>query len=915
MDLRATVDVDRTEESNLGEVNKETVVLDKQHQAKIEGCVVVNRVPEFDEDFMVLDEPKWKQANEEGHQKDICGTHAFGTDIVALKNSTMSMEMVLDSSPVEAGRKLEVKNEHNEVKKVPKRKRISVDWNVNNDNMEFLKAECQKELDELFDYHKEVCGLKLQLDNGVCHSNNVVIAYLLEESSLPFSMLVEEIYEKLKGRKEITLASVRSALLFVGQRSMYGVSSEDADVLEDVSESCLWCWETRDIKMFPTTLRGILNVRRMARKKIHERISALSTTLSVLTSPEHKDDYGNDLMKASIKLGKALNKQGIYSFVERLTQKNCAGMAEKEARLQEKELIKEIERSQQSSEKEKKKMERELQKEKLRSEKELKQVQEEAEREEKRREKEEAELKKQIKKQQEEAAREQRRREKEEAEVKKQLAIRKQASMMERFLKSKKIRITSDDKESPSRNSLVQTTAKIEGIDNTITASMDHAFFQHCSLAMVDIHRFHITSWRKLAKCNRASHWGVRLKPKVELIKELRLQRPSLDETVVENITLEKETSSCEVKYNAESRDDKFDDALESFVNNMPRPDDPNIATSSAWSKTKKLLHCIVGPRCPLRKDPELDYDVDSDEEWEEEDPGESLSDCDKESLEVEDTKMEDDSESEDSFVVPDGYLSENEGVEIDMSSEPIEDEASNSKCCKPDTENEEFRVLFQRQKVLRDLTEKALRKSHPFILSNLNHEKVGLLEAEDLVGPAKVEQICLQALCMQALPGGSIIEILTNSNKYEDHQTCQSFKESSMQAAISDSDLPEFVRLIQSCPNGVNKIVEVLQQKFPTVSKSQLRNKIRELSDFVDNHWQVKKDVLEKLGLPASELSPGKSCKRMGIAVYFSKRCLPPEGESSINIPESSPSCLSRPRSFGTDSRQAESASTQHNE
>lgn len=34
--------------------------------------------------------------------------------------------------------------------------------------------------------------------------------------------------------------------------------------------------QTRDIKLLPMTLRGIINIRRMARKKIHERISALS---------------------------------------------------------------------------------------------------------------------------------------------------------------------------------------------------------------------------------------------------------------------------------------------------------------------------------------------------------------------------------------------------------------------------------------------------------------------------------------------------------------------------------------------------------------------------------------------------------------------------------------------------------------
>jgi chromatin assembly factor 1 subunit A len=44
------------------------------------------------------------------------------------------------------------------------------------------------------------------------------------------------------------------------------------------------------------------------------------------------------------------------------------------------------------------------------------------------------------------------------------------------------------------------------------------------------------------------------------------------------------------------------------------------------------------------------------------EDPGESLSDCEKDNDEVmeEDSKITDE-EDEDSFVVPDGYLSDNE--------------------------------------------------------------------------------------------------------------------------------------------------------------------------------------------------------------------------------------------------------------
>lgn len=56
---------------------------------------------------------------------------------------------------------------------------------------------------------------------------------------------MDEIYEKLKLKEGVTLASVRSSVLFVGQRSMYGIGNADADVLEDDTESCLWCWEVR----------------------------------------------------------------------------------------------------------------------------------------------------------------------------------------------------------------------------------------------------------------------------------------------------------------------------------------------------------------------------------------------------------------------------------------------------------------------------------------------------------------------------------------------------------------------------------------------------------------------------------------------------------------------------------------------
>lgn len=44
----------------------------------------------------------------------------------------------------------------------------------------------------------------------------------------------------------------------------------------------------------------------------------------------------------------------------------------------------------------------------------------------------------------------------------------------------------------------------------------------------------------------------------------------------------------------------------------------------------------------------------------------------------------------------------------------------------------------------------------------------------------------------------------------------------------------------IQNCSQGMNKVLGSLQQKFPSASKSLLRSKVREVSDYVDNRLQV---------------------------------------------------------------------------
>ncbi|XP_022412959.1 chromatin assembly factor 1 subunit A isoform X2 [Delphinapterus leucas] len=74
------------------------------------------------------------------------------------------------------------------------------------------------------------------------------------------------------------------------------------------------------------------------------------------------------------------------------------------------------------------------------------------------------------------------------------------------------------------------------------------------------------------------------------------------------------------------------------------------------WNRKTTVIH----PRDPWAQDRSLlDYEVDSDEEWEEDEPGESLSHSEGD----DDDEVGEDEDEDDGFFVPHGYLSEDEGV------------------------------------------------------------------------------------------------------------------------------------------------------------------------------------------------------------------------------------------------------------
>ncbi|XP_074321185.1 chromatin assembly factor 1 subunit FAS1-like [Silene latifolia] len=783
-----------------------------------------------------------------------------------------------------------------------KRKRVQTQLTL--EEKELRLKTLNDELNSLFNYFNEVLNSDITSSLCLFKDNvnlNAAIAVLLEEKRCSYSKLANEIYEKMKDRDGVTVASVKASVLFVGQRISYGVANGDADVLEDESDSCLWCWETRDMKLLPSSLRGALKIRRICRKKISERITAVQDVITSLKKYEDNLSCKHSMTKATEKLKKILSEADIRMLVESLAQKNDSEMAEKEAKKTGTSLVKELEKNKLKAEKEKKKMDRELQKEKLQSEKERKRLQLEAEREEKRREKEDSEMRKHLKRKLEEADKEQRQKEKEEAELKKQLAVQKQASIMERFLKKSRTTSTSQNDQSTGVATSISNVNKRENTFESVSLMMDSALQHTCDIDVQEIRKCHMNSWRLTGHSVRSNkhHWGTRRKPKTQLIKELKL------------------TTNNELNGDDDLGVDGLVDRQGEMCGDGKSCHDHSILSSQGTRKCfrrKQLLQFdksnrpafygiwpkkshVVGLRHPFKKDPDLDYEIDSDEEWEEEEPGESLSDSDKEDEEVLDEgscKGDDEEENEDGFFVPDGYLSESEGVENDRSKSDFGAEVTNSSPSrKAEAEGEECSSWTRQQKYLRSLTENALRKNQPLVIINLMHEKTNLLSAEDLSGTLKVEQMCLQALSILAFPGGSCIEVPNINLHEEKHDVSSSNSKgcttaSAVATTIPDSDLPNIVSVIQSCAQGMGRLLDALQKSFPDVSKTLLKNKVREISDYdpVANRWKVKKDILGKLGMATPEKT---KLGTKNIATFFSKRCLPP-ARLVVNLCESSP-------------------------
>lgn len=103
--------------------------------------------------------------------------------------------------------------------------------------------------------------------------------------------------------------------------------------------------------------------------------------------------------------------------------------------------------------------------------------------------------------------------------------------------------------------------------------------------------RFHVAGWKKLSCYNRLSRWGVRRKPKTELLKELKLQKCSEAGFHEKSAAPNKELSKDNVNRANELSYDKLVDEFEiSLSNNMPCHDGNNAAPALILLVKRKLL-------------------------------------------------------------------------------------------------------------------------------------------------------------------------------------------------------------------------------------------------------------------------------------------------------------------------------------
>jgi len=246
----------------------------------------------------------------------------------------------------------------------------------------------------------------------------------------------------------------------------------------------------------------------------------------------------------------------------------------------------------------------------------------------------------------------------------------------------------------------------------------------------------------------------------------------------------------------------------------------------------------IIKGRNPLAKDAVLfNYEVDSDDEWEEEPEGEDLGNSgDEKEKEREKEDEEQEISDDEVWMVPDGYLSENEGA-ID----PIADTPEMNV---PEVEIDE-KELQDKKKKLHDEAQKQISKN----------------SKKEILKPTYCGVFF--DLTREGTHNNQLtrykIEVLVDNLPIDVQQLTEMEIEPKKSSAkiVPDSVLPELVKFINGKSDNLNKILQEFKESHSFISKTQLELKIKEIATkekrlgFEKACWFVNSDLLKTFGIP----------------------------------------------------------------
>lgn len=224
-----------------------------------------------------------------------------------------------------------------------------------------------------------------------------------------------------------------------------------------------------------------------------------------------------------------------------------------------------------------------------------------------------------------------------------------------------------------------------------------------------------------------------------------------------------------------------------------------------------------------------FDYEIDSDDEWEDEEPGESLHGSDDEK----DKESDDDYDIDNEFFVPHGHLSDEELANND---EIDEDNT-------PDTQKAKLKIM---QKVFSDEMKKKTEKIKPRLIGLIWQSKDG----SQPVGcpPAIWDMLQIRAMIFN----GPTVVIPTIQIPDKNDATDEAKKGSAVKKRmkLADDSLSDLVRLIHGNTNSS----EFLAKEFRafTVPKNKDDDKVQEVS-------------LSSIRLKIKELAEWKPCPEEG--------------------------------------------------